>query len=44
MVYFLSISRLLSTVDMYEFLKKVTKVASVDMGKQAGGIIFWKME
>jgi len=25
-------------------IKKAIKVASVDMGKQAGGIIFWKME
>ncbi|MFK7951334.1 MAG: YncE family protein [Ekhidna sp.] len=25
-------------------LKKASKVASVDMGKQAGGIIFWKMD
>lgn len=31
------------TMDVID-LKKVTKVASVDMGKQAGGIIFWKME
>lgn len=31
------------TMDVID-LKKATKVASVDMGKQAGGIIFWKME
>lgn len=31
------------TMDVID-IKKATKVASVDMGKQAGGIIFWKME
>ncbi len=31
------------TMDVID-IKKGTKVASVDMGKQAGGIIFWKME
>ncbi|MEM8567391.1 MAG: YncE family protein [Bacteroidota bacterium] len=31
------------TVDVID-IKKATKVASVDMGKQAGGIIFWKVE
>lgn len=31
------------TMDVID-LKKAIKVASVDMGKQAGGIIFWKME
>ncbi|MEM7109001.1 MAG: YncE family protein [Bacteroidota bacterium] len=31
------------TVDVID-IKKATKVASVDMGKQAGGIIFWKQE
>lgn len=31
------------TMDVIE-LKSAKKVASVDMGKQAGGIIFWKME
>ncbi|MFT4786085.1 MAG: DNA-binding beta-propeller fold protein YncE [Cellvibrionaceae bacterium] len=31
------------TVDVID-IKKATKVTSVDMGKQAGGIIFWKME
>ena len=31
------------TMDVID-LKKAAKVASVDMGKQAGGIIFWKME
>lgn len=30
------------TMDVID-IKKGTKVASVDMGKQAGGIIFWKM-
>jgi DNA-binding beta-propeller fold protein YncE len=30
------------TMDVIE-LKSASKVASVDMGKQAGGIIFWKM-
>lgn len=31
------------TMDVID-IKKAEKVASVDMGKQAGGIIFWKME
>ncbi len=31
------------TMDVID-IKKGTKVASADMGKQAGGIIFWKME
>jgi DNA-binding beta-propeller fold protein YncE len=31
------------TVDVID-IKKAAKVASVDLGKQAGGIIFWKME
>ncbi len=31
------------TVDVID-IKKAEKVASVDMGKQAGGIIFWKQE
>lgn len=31
------------TLDVID-IKKTTKVASVDVGKQAGGIIFWKME
>lgn len=31
------------TMDVID-LKKAAKVASVDMGKQAGGIIFWKQE
>lgn len=31
------------TMDVIE-LKSAKKVASADMGKQAGGIIFWKME
>lgn len=31
------------TMDVID-LKKATKVASADLGKQAGGIIFWKME
>lgn len=31
------------TMDVID-IKKGTKVASVDMGKQAGGIIFWKMD
>ncbi|MEQ9403471.1 MAG: YncE family protein [Cyclobacteriaceae bacterium] len=31
------------TMDVID-IKKATKVASVDMGKQAGGIIFWKMD
>jgi len=31
------------TMDVID-IKKTTKVAFVDMGKQAGGIIFWKME
>ncbi len=31
------------TMDVIE-LKSAKKVTSVDMGKQAGGIIFWKME
>jgi DNA-binding beta-propeller fold protein YncE len=31
------------TMDVID-LKKAIKVTSVDMGKQAGGIIFWKME
>ena len=31
------------TMDVID-IKKAEKVASADMGKQAGGIIFWKME
>ena len=31
------------TMDVID-IKRATKVTSVDMGKQAGGIIFWKME
>lgn len=31
------------TLDVID-IQKAKKVASVDMGKQAGGIIFWKME
>ncbi|WP_373396333.1 hypothetical protein V8V91_16715 [Algoriphagus halophilus] len=31
------------TMDVID-IKNAKKVASVDMGKQAGGIIFWKME
>ncbi|PZX46984.1 YncE family protein [Algoriphagus chordae] len=31
------------TLDVID-IQKAEKVASVDMGKQAGGIIFWKME
>ena len=31
------------TLDVID-IKKAEKVASVDMGKQAGGIVFWKME
>ena len=31
------------TMDVID-IKKAMKVASVDLGKQAGGIIFWKME
>ena len=31
------------TMDVID-IKKAIKVASADLGKQAGGIIFWKME